>query len=90
MAWCERNLKQNGLLRIEVRGQQNSLYKCGVMIEDEQDAFIYDNHYRRFLNFNELREDLKSYGLLFAKEDRGFAPFKDEDDFFIRIIARKR
>ena len=57
----------------------------------EEDAFIYENHYRRFVNFKNLVELLsEDYELLFAKEDRGFAPFKNEDDIFIRIVGVKR
>ncbi len=87
--WIKRNLKPKGILAIECRGQQNSLYRLGVMVEE--DAFIYENHYRRFVNFKNLVELLsEDYELLFAKEDRGFAPFKNEDDIFIRIVGVKR
>ncbi|WP_246059081.1 class I SAM-dependent methyltransferase [Campylobacter troglodytis] len=87
--WIKRNLKPKGILAIECRGYKNSLYKLGARVEE--DAFIYEEHYRRFLNFKALKEALsKDYELLFAKEDRGFAPFKAEDDFFIRIIGAKR
>lgn len=82
-------LKAQGLFCIEVRGLKNSLFNQGVALGDN--AFIYDEHYRRFLDFEILCDELKNLGftLLFAKEDKGFAPFKNEDDFFIRIIAQK-
>lgn len=82
-------LKAQGLFCVEVRGLKNSLFNQGVALGDN--AFIYDEHYRRFLDFEILCDELKNLGfnLLFAKEDKGFAPFKNEDDFFIRIIAQK-
>lgn len=82
-------LKAQGLFCIEVRGLKNSLFNQGIALDDN--AFIYDEHYRRFLDFEILCDELKNLGftLLFAKEDKGFAPFKNEDDFFIRIIAQK-
>lgn len=86
--WIRANLKASGILAIECRGYKNSLYRLGVMVEE--DAFIYENHYRRFVNFEGLCEALgKDYDILFAKEDRGFAPFNGEDDYFVRVIARK-
>lgn len=44
---------QEGILAIEVRGEKNALYGKGEAILDESGAFIYDNHYRRFLNFED-------------------------------------
>lgn len=42
-------LETNGILAIEARGEKNSLFGKGKQVE--KDAFIYDNHYRRFLDF---------------------------------------
>lgn len=85
-AWIRANLKESGILAIECRGYKNSLYRLGVMVET--DAFIYENHYRRFVNFEKLCEILgEDYEILFAKEDRGFAPFNGEDDYFVRVIG---
>lgn len=84
--WISANLKADGILAIECRGYKNALYGLGEMVET--DAFIYENHYRRFVNLESLLEILgDDYQIAFAKEDKGFAPFKDEDDFFVRIIA---
>lgn len=88
-AWIRANLKESGILAIECRGYKNSLYRLGVMVEE--DAFIYENHYRRFVDFENLCETLgKDYEILFAKEDKGFAPFNGEDDFFFRIITCRK
>ncbi|WP_337213786.1 hypothetical protein [Campylobacter molothri] len=42
------------------------------------------------MDFDELKQCVKNLGLeiLYAKEDKGFAPFKNEDDYFIRLIAQ--
>lgn len=80
----------NGILAIEARGKKNSLYKQGEPIENEANAFIHDNHYRRFVDFDNLCEIVESQlnlEILFAKEDRGFAPFNGEDDYFFRIVG---
>ncbi|WP_052058198.1 class I SAM-dependent methyltransferase [Helicobacter jaachi] len=51
--------KVGGILAIEVRGQKNELYKKGAPVADEPDAFIYDNHYRRFLHFEDTIAQLE-------------------------------
>ncbi len=91
LRWAYSNLKEAGSLCIEVRGQKNEIYKMGDKVVDEEGAYIYNNHYRRFLNFDKFCEELRVIGfkLSFAAEARGFAPFAGQDEMFIRIIARK-
>lgn len=92
-------LDYDGILAIETRGVQNSLYQKGERIQDEENAFIYESHYRRFVTLEDLLEDIRamhsgsrSFQILYAKESRGFAPFTQgdryEDDYFIRVIAK--
>ncbi len=82
-------LKMGGFLCIETRGFENSLYKMGEQIG--QNCFIYEEHFRRFVEFGPFCEFVKSAGfeLVFAAERSGFAPFNGEDDRFIRVVARK-
>lgn len=89
--WAYRNLTANGTLCIEVRGQKNEIYGAGTPVDDEPDAFILNDHYRRFINFEVLCNDLKSIGFQidFAKEQKGFAPYNGTDETYIRIIASK-
>ena len=63
----------------------------GEAVPNEADAYILDNHYRRFLNFDSLCEDLKKLGftLDFAAEDKDFAPYNGQNETYIRVIARK-
>lgn len=91
LEWTYRNLRKDGLLCIEVRGQKNEIYKVGEAVPNEADAYILDNHYRRFLNFDSLCEDLKKLGftLDFAAEDKDFAPYNGQNETYIRVIARK-
>ena len=81
-------LAPQGIFAIEARGYKNALYKKGEAVKDEADAFIYDNHYRRFINVWRLCEILQAhFDIAFAAECRGFAPFQKSDDYFFRIIA---
>ncbi|WP_258437009.1 class I SAM-dependent methyltransferase [Helicobacter monodelphidis] len=85
-------LKKNGLLAIETRGYKNSLFQKGDSVGGQEDAFIYNDHYRRFVHFESLLESLKNTlgdcEIIFAAEDKGFAPLNGVDDYFIRILAR--
>ena len=91
VAWAFQNLNLNGKFCIEVRGQKNEIFEKGIPVENQPNAFIYDEHYRRFLNFENFVEKLKSIGFTidFAAESKGFAPFNGKDETFIRIIAIK-
>ena len=91
LAWSYRNLKVGGYLCIEVRGQKNEIYKLGKKVEDETDAYIYNDHYRRFLNFDYLCIDLQNLGFQigFSAEEKGFAPFAGQNETYIRVIAKK-
>ena len=89
--WAHQVLNENGVFCIEVRGQNNEIYGKGEAVTEEPNAFIYDNHYRRFLNFDDFTSRLKTIGftLEYAEEKKGFSPFNGDDETFIRIIAKK-
>jgi len=91
LIWSYNQLNENGLFCIEVRGQKNDLYQKGEIVADEKDAYILDNHYRRFLEFDAFCNELKDIGFTieYSKESKGFAPFNNTDETFIRVIARK-
>lgn len=89
--WAYRNLRSGGKLCIEVRGQRNEIFQVGQPVKDEPDAFILNDHYRRFLNFELFCEELRACHFLidYAKEQKGFAPYNGQDETYIRIIASR-
>ncbi|MBQ6449282.1 class I SAM-dependent methyltransferase [bacterium] len=89
--WSYNSLKPKGKICIEARGYKNALYKKGKAVTGQKDAFIFNDHYRRFINIDKLVEELVAIGfkILIANEERGFAPISDFDDYFIRVIAQK-
>jgi tellurite methyltransferase len=91
LEWTYRNSKTGGYFCIEVRGQKNEIYKLGEQVKGETDAFIYNGHYRRFINFDDLCQSLEQIGftIFFAAEQKGFAPFEGKDETYVRIIAQK-
>lgn len=91
LRWAHSALNANGLVCIEVRGQKNEIYKKGIPVEGEKDAYILDDHYRRFINFDFLCGEIVKIGfnLVFAAEDKGFAPFNGGNETYIRVVAKK-
>ena len=89
--WAYRNLVSDGKLCIEVRGQKNEIYKVGQPVDNEPDAYILNDHYRRFIHFETFCNELKSIGfhIDFSAEQKGFAPFNGQNETYIRVIASK-
>lgn len=78
-----------GYFFIETRSVHDELYGKGR--KAGEDAFFHDGHYRRFIRKEKLREKLEKNGFVIVKldEDRGFAPYGEEDPIIIRCIAKK-
>ncbi len=82
-------LKAGGKFFIETRSIHDELYGKGK--EVGRHAYIYQEHYRRFLVKEELEEKLKQAGfsIEYSEENRGFAPFEGTDPPVIRVVALK-
>lgn len=82
-------LKQEGLFLIEVRSVNDELFGKGKKVG--RNSFVYDGHFRRFIEMEELVGKLKEtgFGILSAVEDIDFAPYKDSNPPIIRVVAKK-
>ena len=74
LADCLKYCKDGGILAIEVRGEKNSLCGKGKAVENEANAFIYDNHYRRFLNFTQTLQEIETLRFI----DKGHSVLSDK------------
>ena len=76
----KKNLPQGSLIGLEFRTEK-----------DKDALHIFKKHYRRFIPMPDMINELEKYGfsILYSKESKGFSPFKDEDPFLCRIIAKK-
>jgi len=92
LKWSYDNMTLGGHLCIEARGQKNEIYKLGEKVIGEEHAYIYNNHYRRFVNIDTLARKLlkKGFDILMQEEKKGFAPYADTNYTFLRIIALKK
>lgn len=82
-------LKEGGYLFIEARSVHDGKYGLGQ--EVEKNAYIHDDHYRRFIDMPELEQKLKDLGFVIAEleESDRFAPRQGENAVCIRAIAQK-
>jgi tellurite methyltransferase len=92
LKWSAKSLAPGGYLLIETRGQKNEIFEKGKKIAGEIDAYVFEDHYRRFVEFNQFVEDIKNSGfeIVESNERKGYAPYRNTDYHFIRIIAKKQ
>lgn len=74
---------------IETRSVNDELYGLGKYAG--RNAFKYNNHFRRFIVMDELKNKLikTGFSIVYSEEKRGFAPFGNSNPPIIRIVARK-
>lgn len=91
LKWTYNSLNIGGAFCVEVRGQKNEIYGMGTPVESEPHAFIFENHFRRFVNLDDFCEKLNRIGfeIKYSAEAKGFAPFNGQNETFIRVIANK-
>lgn len=82
-------LKPDGYLFIEARSVHDE--KFGKGQEVEKNAYIYDGHYRRFIDPAELKSKLENigFGIVEMDESDKFAPSDSERTVCVRVIAQK-
>lgn len=86
---CYDKLNNNGLLFIECRSINDELYGRGMKLENKHE-YKYD-HYRRFIDLDELELKLKNIGytIVYKTESNNISILKDSNPTLIRIIAKK-
>lgn len=93
-----RNVKNSldggGKFFIEVRSVNDPLFGKGTPVTAVgggylKNCFIYDGHFRRFIDKAELEENLltKGFKIEYSEENTGFAPFGTQDPPVIRVVA---
>lgn len=82
-------LKNGGEVFIEARSIRDPLYGKGTLVGKH--SYIYNSHYRRFIDKSELLDKMTGIGfdVLYEAEQTGFAPTKDDDPPIVRVVAKK-
>tara|TARA_R100001530_G_scaffold129823_2_gene100372 strand:- start:570 stop:1205 length:636 start_codon:yes stop_codon:yes gene_type:complete len=85
----ETMLVEGGSFWIEVRSTEDELYEQGDFVEE---CVYKTDHSRRFSTLKGIVNDLEnlSFDILFAKEQRGWAMYEDQDPKVIRIHCRRK
>ena len=81
-------LNPDGRFFVEARTLRDELFGKGESIGDN--AFIYDGHYRRFIEPEELAASMEGFGyrIISLREENGFSKVGDSDPVLLRLIAR--
>ncbi len=82
-------LSDEGIFCVEARSVHDDIYGKGI--EVGRNSFIFENHYRRFVDAEEFRGKLerKGFEILLLEEGRGFSKTEFSDPVLIRCVARK-
>lgn len=81
-------LCKDGLLCIEARTIHDEIYGMGE--EVAHNAYLYNGHFRRFINVDEFSDKLKSLGFEIVEliESNGFSKTETSDPVLMRCIAK--
>lgn len=82
-------LKTGGLLFVEARSINDDI--CGLGECVGKNSYIYENHFRRFIEKKDLINRMEDIGfeIIYEQEGRGFAPYKNQNPVLVRIVAKK-
>lgn len=88
LGFCFDQLPPGGLMMHEFRTSHDPLSNKGQHLSDTE---RWTDHYRRFINADNFRNKLIKQGWeeVYFKEDKGLAPFGEEDPIVARIVMRK-
>lgn len=81
-------LRPGGLFFIEARTTKDEI--CGLGEKVGHNAYVYNEHYRRFLDVAEFAGDLERAGFVVEHvEGQGFSKTEESDPVLLRVVARK-
>lgn len=82
-------LKKNGLFMIETRTIHDHIYGLGEQVE--KNAYRYNEHYRRFIDPDEIVRKLVNMGftIIYNEEKNGFSRIETDDPVLLRLVAKK-
>jgi len=80
LSWASQSLREDGIMLIEVRTKK-----------DENLKKTYEGHFRRYVDFEVLKEKISSLGFSidYAIESQGLSVYGNEDPYLARIVARR-
>ena len=86
-------LEHCGYIAFEVRSVKDEL--ASVVNEQKESRVVTSYataHYRRFFDLKNIKQKMQDMGfeILVAEESNKFAPYKDQNPYCLRVIARKK
>ena len=84
------SIKNNGYFFIEARTINDEIYGKGQRIGENE--YIYNNHYRRFIDVDKFKEKLRNIGgfeIIELKEDENYSKIEESNPTLMRCILKK-
>lgn len=84
------SIKNNGYFFIEARTINDEIYGKGQRIGENE--YIYNNHYRRFIDVDKFKEKLRNIGgfeIIELKEDKNYSKIEESNPTLMRCILKK-
>lgn len=84
------SIKNNGYFFIEARTINDEIYGKGQRIGENE--YIYNNHYRRFIDVDKFKEKLRNIGgfeIIELKEDKNYSKIEESNPILMRCILKK-
>lgn len=83
-------LKDDGLFFIEARSVKDEIFGRGEKVG--RNAYVYNEHYRRFIEMEDLVKNLEQFGfeVVYARENDNWAVYRNENPVVVRVIAKKK
>lgn len=84
------SLKDSGRFCVEARTVKDDLYGKGKKVGEN--AYIYNDHFRRFIDKDILRKKMVRMGfeIISIEESRGFSKTETEDPVLMRLVAGRK
>ena len=77
------------IYNLDVRTINDHIYGKGELVE--KNAYIYNGHYRRFIDPEELMQKVAKIGfnIISSQEQAGFSKTETDDPVLLRLILKK-
>jgi cyclopropane fatty-acyl-phospholipid synthase-like methyltransferase len=83
------SLRAGGLFFVEARTVSDAKYGQGEPLGANE--YLFENHYRRFIETDSFAEQLKTVGfeIVYCKQSDSFSVIGDDKPTLVRLVARK-
>lgn len=85
------SLCKGGYLFVEARTTKDAIFGLGTKVEGEENAYVYEEHYRRFIDVNAFINQLENMGFEIVEsiESADLSKHGNSNPTLMRVVAKK-